>query len=94
MWPQVKEAPARPGAGRNVSHCLCYRGWRQKKKAEDKGEKLHPAQAKGSDSDQEEPTFEGKGSPRETHPNQGQFHRHSEIDYTTMWKRQDHTAKM
>lgn len=66
----------------------------EKKKAEDKREKLHPAQAKGSDSEQEEPTFEGKGSPRETHPNQGQFHRHSEIDYTTMWKRQDHTAKM
>lgn len=43
----------------------------EKKRAEDKGEKLHPAQAKGSDSEEEETTFEGKGCPRETHHNQG-----------------------
>lgn len=33
----------------------------EKKRAEDKGEKLHPAQAKGSDSEEEETTFEGRG---------------------------------
>lgn len=62
-----------PVAEGKASHCLLLQKMETgKKKADDKGEQLHSAQAKGSKaSEQEEPTHEGNGYSSEPHLSQG-----------------------